>query len=305
MNPREEGFLLLTSRLGDPKRDVLTTAQLHTLWQRVRLIDRPKEDRELEEQDLLALGYGQAFARRVLALLEETELLRSYIARGKLQDCVPLTLAGSDYPMLLRQRLGMDCPGSLWAKGSLDILKYPAISLVGSRELLKPNRSFAAEVGRQAARQGLTLISGNARGADREAQESCLSAGGRVISIVADELKKQPLRRSVLYVSEDGFDEPFSAQRALSRNRCIHAMGRIVFVAQSNWGKGGSWDGTVKNLRHGWSPVACFRDGSKASRELEQMGAYLVGMNDLTDFHGLSQAQQNLWETFSEKQLPF
>lgn len=299
MNSREEGFLLLTSRLGNPGRAVLSTAQLHTLWQRVRLMGCPKENRELEERDLLALGYGHSFARRILALLEESDLLQHYIARGKMQDCVPLTLAGSDYPMLLRKRLGMDCPGSLWVKGSVDNLKHPAISLVGSRELWKPNRSFAAEVGRQAALQGLTLISGNARGADREAQESCLSAGGRVISIVADELKKQPIRRGVLYVSEDGFDEPFSAQRALSRNRCIHAMGQIVFVAQSNLGKGGTWDGTVKNLRQRWSPVACFRDGSQASQELEQMGAFTVGVEDLADFWSLTQLQQNLWDFLS------
>ena len=36
------------------------------------------------------------------------------------------------------------------------------------------NRTFAEEVGRQAALQGLTLVSGNARGADRAAQESCV-----------------------------------------------------------------------------------------------------------------------------------
>ena len=37
--------------------------------------------------------------------------------------------------------------------------------------------AFAEAVGRYAARQGLTLVSGNARGADRAAQESCLAAG--------------------------------------------------------------------------------------------------------------------------------
>jgi hypothetical protein len=33
--------------------------------------------------------------------------------------------------------------------------------------------------------------------------------------------------------------------------------------------------------------VACFRDGSAASRELEQMGAYLISMEDLEDFGDL------------------
>jgi len=144
-------------------------------------------------------------------------------------------------------------------------------------------------VGRHAAQLGLTLISGNARGADRTAQEACLESGGRVISIVADELSKQPLDDNLLYISEDGFDESFSAQRAISRNRCIHALGQVVFVAQCAMGKGGTWDGTVKNLRRNMSPVVCFRDGSEASKELEQLGAYLIDLEQLCNFTALTQ----------------
>ena len=88
----------------------------------------------------------------------------------------------------------------------------------------------------------------------------------------------------MLYLSEDGFSEAFSAQRALSRNRCIHAMGRMVFVAQSDLKKGGTWQGTTANLRHSWSPVLCFRDGSEASYALEQLGAYLIGTEEIPEF---------------------
>ena len=123
--------------------------------------------------------------------------------------------------------------------------------------------------------------------------KSCLNAGGRVISIVADSLAAHKERHNVLYVSEDDFEAEFSAQRALSRNRCIHALGRMVFVAQSRAQQGGTWDGTVKNLRFGWSPVACFRDGSESSRQLEEMGAYLIGREDLKDFGTLPESDGN------------
>lgn len=284
MNGAERGFLLLTSRLGDPDRKVLSTAQLRVLADRVRNGTHPGEDRDLIIGDLVHLGYGREMARRILSLLGEEALLDYYQGRGELAGCVPVTRVSEGYPERLRQRLGLDSPGCLWAKGDLSILKAPCISLVGSRDLREENRAFAEAVGCHAAETGLTLVSGNARGADRTAQEACLRTGGRVVSIVADELEKQPQRRNLLYLSEDGFDEPFSAQRALSRNRCIHALGQVVFVAQAELHKGGSWDGTVKNLRFGWSSVACFRDGSEASRELEQMGAYLVGMEDLKEF---------------------
>lgn len=295
MNQRERGFLLLTSYLGDPERKVLTVAQLRSLAMRMRDMEQPMEDRELTERDLLRLGCDRELSARILALLEQENLLDGYLARAAKQNCVPITRVSEKYPQILRQRLGLDSPGCLWARGEVEILNAPAIALVGCRELSEPNRKFAEAVGYQAAVQGLTLVSGNARGADRAAQEACLKAGGRVVSIVADSLNRIP-PRNMLYLSENGFDEEFSAQRALSRNRCIHALGRMVFVAQSDLHKGGTWSGTVKNLRFGWSPVACFRDGSEAAAQLEQMGAYLIGMEDLRDFADLQTPGCFLWQ---------
>ena len=98
---------------------------------------------------------------------------------------------------------------------------------------------------------------------DLSIMDACLAAGGRVISVVADELTRNNGTENMLYISEEGYDEPFSTLRALSRNRVIHTLGRMVFVAQSSLEKGGTWDGTAKNLHFGWSPVACFRDGSR------------------------------------------
>lgn len=288
MTAREAGFLLLTSNLGNPDRQVLTTAQLRTLGQRMQTMPRPAEDRELTAADLVALGYSQTMAHRILALLEETELLHHALRRAERMGCIPVSRVSEKYPSVLKQRLGLEAPGCLWAKGDLTLLGTPMIALVGSRDILPENKAFAAEVGRQAAAQGYTLISGNARGADRTAQSACLKAGGRVISVVADSLAQKTLQNRVLYLSEEDFDAEFSAQRALRRNRIIHALAEKTFVAQSNLGFGGTWDGTVKNLKHNWSSVFCFADGSEATEELFQMGACAVSMADLQNLDGLS-----------------
>lgn len=287
MTGAEKGFLLLTSHLGNPHRPVLTTAQFRMLATRIQHAEKPRDNREMTVTDLLALGYGKDMALRILCLLAEEPLLDRYLSRGSRLECLPITRISRQYPLILRQRLGQDSPGTLWAKGNLSLLNTPAIALVGSRELRRENHAFAEAVGIHAAQQGLTLVSGNARGADRAAQDACLKAGGNVISIVADELWKHHAAENILYLSEEDYDSSFTAQRALSRNRCIHALGRMVFVAQSGLQKGGTWDGTAKNLRFGWSSVMCFRDGSEASRELEQLGAYLIGQEDLKDFGDL------------------
>ena len=100
--------------------------------------------------------------------------------------CHPISRVGEEYPQSIHNRLGLDAPGCLWSRGDLELLQKPAVALVGSRDLAPDNLAFAKEVGRQAARQGYVLVSGNARGADRAAQDSCLEAGGEVIAIVAD-----------------------------------------------------------------------------------------------------------------------
>ena len=296
MTGPERGFLLLTSQLGNPERKPLTVARLRLLASRVELMKKPVQIRDLEPGDLLALGYGREMAERIVALLEEEELLDNYLRKGQGSGCYPLTRVTEGYPAAVRRCLGLDAPGCLWYKGDVSLLNRPKISLVGSRMIRGANEAFAWEGGRQAAIQGYALVSGNAVGADQTAQRACLDAGGAVISVLATELELQKQKDGVLYLAEDGFDEPFSAQRALSRNRVIHSLGEKTLVAQSSLEKGGTWDGSVRNLRFRWSPVFCFDDGSQAMERLEQMGATLIGMDDLQDLSALKQDHLNLFE---------
>ena len=158
MNPRERGFLLLTSRLGNPDRQVLSTAQLRMLALRMRGRECAQPEREMTRQDFIELGYDRETAERYCALLSDTQELDYYLSRGRKMDCTPVTRVSEEYPGILRQRLGMDAPGCLWAKGELSILNTPAVALVGSRELRAENREFAAAVGYRAAEEGLTLL---------------------------------------------------------------------------------------------------------------------------------------------------
>lgn len=295
MRPAEQGFLLLTSLLGNPDRHPLTQSQLGVLTQRAALLERKNTDRELELEDLLAIGYGRDMAYRILALLSEEALLQHYLHKARCRGCVPLTRITDGYPAVLRLRLGEDSPGCLWAKGDMSVLSMPRIALVGSRDISRENEAFAREVGRQAALQGYALVSGNARGADRIAQQACLEQGGKVISVVADRLWDKKPESGVLYLSEEDFDEDFSPLRALRRNRVIHALAEATFVAQCDLGKGGTWSGTERNLKAGWSSVFCFADGSPAVAELVQLGAEAVGIQDLAELKKLT-VRRNLFD---------
>lgn len=293
MTGPEQGFLLLTSTLGDPERKPLTVAQFRTLAKRAVDGSREVSARDLEVSDLLKLGYDAPMAERIYGLLCGTNQLREYLRRADICDCYPITRLNPLYPLTVRKRLGLDSPGVLWAKGDITFLNHPAIAVIGSRDLEEENRQFAEEAGRQIAKQGYVLVSGNARGADKTAQNACLEAGGKVISIVADSLRKQPLTKSTLYLSLDDFDQGFSAHRALHRNHVIHSMASLTVAAQCTLGKGGTWDGILVNLKNGWNPLCIYDDGSRASTELQNRGVRNIGISDLEDLPALMQCQMN------------
>lgn len=295
MNPREKGFLLLTSQLGNPERKPLSVAQFRTLAARAREMKAPMDNRHMRLSDLTELGYSEEMARRILQLLSHRELLEHYLHKAKIVDCIPITRVSEGYPSAIRKKLGEDSPGCLWYKGDAAILRTPCVALVGSRDLCPGNRQFAREVGRQAALQGYTLVSGNARGADTVAQEACLEAGGSVISVVADKLESHSACERVLYLAEEDFDASFSAMKALSRNRVIHCLGQKTFVAQVTAYTGGTWNGTQRNLLAGWSSVLCYDDGSEGMEALAQMGAARVTTRQLGDIAALESPEGSLF----------
>lgn len=95
-----------------------------------------------------------------------------------------------------------------------------------------------------------------------------------------------PAQAHVLYLAEQGYDLPFSAQRALSRNPILSTpWAKKRSSRQCRAGTGGTWDGTTENLRRGWSPVFVSDDGSEGAQALIARGAVpvrtLSGLDDL------------------------
>jgi predicted Rossmann fold nucleotide-binding protein DprA/Smf involved in DNA uptake len=277
IDQRERGVLLLCSTLGDEHSRPLTMAQFRSLSLRVSALGMAEGDplAALTVRDLRRLDLSEQEAVRIVALLDRETQLDRYLARAEQQNIYPVTRLSPRYPARLWKQLGLDCPPVLFCHGDSAIFDRAGVALVGSRKLEATGRAFAQRVGRLAAEEHLTLISGGAAGADTAAQNACLTHGGCVLSFVADALwsRAAEARPDLLLVSEQGYGEPFSIPRAYSRNRLIHAMGHAALVAQSDYGTGGTWNGTLENLKKGWSPVFVCDDGSRGTAGLVERGA--------------------------------
>ena len=269
----------------------LSLAQARELSRRARAAGIGEEDpfRDVTVKDVRRLGYSEYEAGHIVSLLSRERQLDGYLLAAEKADVAVITRLDAQFPQRLRELLGARCPAALFCRGDLRLLQRPCISVVGSRHLASPGAQFAAQAGRLAAKEGFTLCSGDAMGADRTAQEACLRGGGSVLIFPATELVYCPIRKNTLYVAEGGFELGFSAQRALGRNRFIHAMGEKTLVAQTSFGKGGTWNGSLDNLQHEYSPLFVFDDGSEGARALCARGATPV--QALTSLQALTPAQ--------------
>lgn len=263
-------MLLLCCRMGRNLQP-LTRTEYQRFAQQMLQAKHLFSDEPMSVQLLMHIGCTPAEAEKINALLQTEAAAQRYLSARP--DIHAVTRLSPYFPAALRKL--EECPAALFCLGDLALFDTPKIALVGNRRLYPRARELAARVGTEAAQKGYTLVSGGATGADQIAQEACLQAGGHVISILPNELPRSA-QKNVLFCSDEGYRQSFTAARALRRNHYIHALGEKTFVAQCAHRTGGTWDGACDNLRRKLSPLFVLDDGSAAASELLEMGAIKI-----------------------------
>lgn len=297
-------MLLLFAPLAGEK--ALGEAEFRRMEQRLLALGPAcsEPDGQVTEQELRRLGLSEQEAEGVLFRLGQEAALERQLGGLAVRGIVPITRLSAEYPRRLLRTLGDRGPMVLYCAGDLSLMQKECVSLVGSRQLRENGARFARSLGAAAAREGLVYVSGGAAGADSLGLEGAMEQGGSAILFLPDSLivRMKKFRRwlasgRLLLVSEYGWDLHFSTPRAYARNRLIHAMGEKTFVAQTDYGKGGTWNGVLENLKHGWSPVFMCNDEPEdpGTRGLLERGCTAIGTAELRELRGLKEAQTGLF----------
>ncbi len=169
-----------------------------------------------------------------------------------------LPLPSEDYPEVLKKNLGYGAPTVLFAKGNISLLQEPSVAIVGSRNADNISLTFTDNVAKRAASEKKVVVSGFAKGVDRQALDSAIEGCGRSIIVLPQGIMtfaagfkqyyKQILQGNVLVVSTFAPKAPWCIEFAMARNPIIYGMASEIFVAQSDE-KGGTWSGVVDGLR--------------------------------------------------------
>ncbi len=93
-----------------------------------------------------------------------------------------IEFAAGDFPANLRELAHM--PPVLFVRGEVLEQDRQAIALVGTRRPSVYGRQIAEKLGRELAGNGVTVVSGLARGVDTFAHKGALAAGGRTIAVL-------------------------------------------------------------------------------------------------------------------------
>lgn len=182
-------------------------------------------------------------SRTIDALLEaRNDLdLDAELQRIESQGFSVYTVEDDRYPSRLREIV--QPPPLIYAWGSLEERDQWAVGIVGTRRPSSYGRIVAEEVATALAQQGLTIVSGLARGIDGIAHRAALEAGGRSIAVLGSglaniyppehkELASAMVERGAV-VSEYSLDTSPEGRNFPPRNRIISGLSLGVVVIEA------------------------------------------------------------------------
>lgn len=151
------------------------------------------------------------------------------------------------FPSALRSIPGP--PVLLWARGDLRLLPAPAVAIVGSRDHSRYGEEIARDLAIAAARAGVTVVSGMARGLDAVAHHGALDVGGATIGVLGcgvdviyprqnADLFARMYAHGLLVSEHPPGERPDSPGAFPRRNRLISGLASVVVVVEAAEGSG-------------------------------------------------------------------
>ncbi|MDX9942540.1 MAG: DNA-processing protein DprA [Bacteroidales bacterium] len=162
------------------------------------------------------------------------------------------------YPRILKENLKKDAPITIYTKGNADLLNCNSVAIVGSRNCSEKSLRFTDTIAKQAVKAKTVIVSGFAKGVDKQALDSALNYKGQSIIVLpqgigtyeAKTYYSALVRGDVLVISTYHPQAPWSVGLAMDRNKIIYGLARAVYAAESG-DSGGTWEGVLNGLKRG------------------------------------------------------
>ena len=253
--------------------------------------------------DLRAAGLSKNLVERLIRAREQVDLdaLWADIAAKNIQV---MTWDDADYPARLREI--SQPPPILYLRGDFIQDDAWAVGIVGTRRVTSYGRQVTEEIASFLAQNGVTVVSGLARGVDGIAHQAALNAGGRTFAVLGSGVDRiyppehrnlaEAISGSGAILSDYPPDTPREASNFPPRNRIISglSMATIVIEAGATSGALITANFAVEQGREVFAvPGNIFAPQSKGPNKLIQNGAHpLLKPQDILDVLDLTRVTE-------------
>jgi len=204
-------------------------------------------------------------------------------------ELIPIT--SPEYSKTLKDNLKVaHSPALLYVKGNKQIMQEKSIAIVGSRNASNKSLEFTDNIAKLASKEYKVVVSGFAKGVDKQALDSTINYKGQSIIVLPQGIMtfgsgfkkyyKQIIDGDVLVLSTFFPKAPWKAELAMARNPIIYGLASEIYVAESS-DKGGTWSGVIDGLRKNRKIYVRKPDSNEnnANNLLIQKGAIAVDFN--------------------------
>jgi predicted Rossmann fold nucleotide-binding protein DprA/Smf involved in DNA uptake len=178
-----------------------------------------------------------------------------------------IAVVSSEYSKTLKENLKKSAPIVLYTKGNKQIMQEYSIAIVGSRDASQIALDFTDNIARRAGKEWKVVVSGFAKGVDKQALDSSIAYKGQSIIVLPQGIMtfelgfktyyKQIIDGDVLVLSVFHPKAGWGKELAMARNPIIYGLAKEIYVAeakpsknrQGKETKGGTWAGVVNGLK--------------------------------------------------------
>jgi len=264
-----EAVLLLCGRFGGEKQDPFQPLSAREYGELAKWL----RGRSLRPSDLVNSAGREALSdvhqsrlerKRIEFLLGRGTAMALALERWTRGGLWVISRGDAEFPKRLRRHLKHAMPPLLYGAGDKTLLDLGGLAIIGSRDATESALDYTRAVAERCASEGMAVVSGGARGVDAAAMQGVTEAGGSCIGVLASDLLKTSVNRQNRVGLQEGrlvlvspfFPEAgFNAGNAMGRNRYIYTLADQALVIDSALRSGGTWEGAVENLKHGWVPM--------------------------------------------------
>lgn len=162
---------------------------------------------------------------------------------------IKITIENNIYPQKLKEIINP--PKQLYLKGNVQLLNENSIAIIGSRNCSENGKQLTRKFTYELSKQGLTIISGMAKGIDTIAHEETINAKGKTIAVLGSgfnnifpkensELYKKILEKDGLIISEYAPEIEPRPNQFLERNRIVSGLSIGILVIEAGYRSGTS-----------------------------------------------------------------